>query len=183
MPITKTIGTNKDSEIVISGKYVSEHHVLLIEDGETNYIEDLESTYGTHINGKRTIKRTLLKPNDCVKIGMQLFHWKDYVGDQSNLEQNPFFLIDLVKPTGIINWSDYKFILLLSLGAIILIPIAVPVFLMYAVSAINRRNIVTSELIELTQHTNLLVWSTSILAGYVFLNLTQKAVREKMKKS
>lgn len=179
MPIKKTIGSNKNSEIVISGKYVSEKHALLIEDGEAIYIEDLSSTFGTHVNGKRITKRTRLEAKDRVKIGTQLFHWKNYLDQQGGVEPDPILPIDLIRPTGIVSWKVYKYILMIALGVAILIPIAVPAFLGYVEAAMNRRR--TTDLVNLIQYTDILWWLTSILTGYIFVNLTQKAIRGKMK--
>lgn len=179
--ITKTIGSHNTSEIEILGKYVSGHHAVLIEDGEKIFIEDLGSTFGTHVNGIQISKRTELKIQDRVKIGAQLFHWKDFVGEQQKLESNPIFLADLVMPTGIVNWRDYKFVLLLSLGVVILIPLVVPALLLFAQSVMNDRIFRSTEVIDLTQYTGLVLWFILIAIGYVFLNISQKAIRGYLK--
>jgi pSer/pThr/pTyr-binding forkhead associated (FHA) protein len=69
------IGRDQDNDIVIDDKVVSlEHAIVEIEDGPDKkdikkyYIKDLESTNGTHVNGKK-ISRQRLNNNDMIRVG------------------------------------------------------------------------------------------------------------------
>lgn len=172
----KTIGADSDSDIILAGKYISEKHAIIKEENGQIVIEDLNSTFGTHVNGKRISQPTKLKPKDRVKLGTLNFHWSDYLEDQEP-EKNPIYLKNLFSPFGYVNWQVFKVILLLSLGLIIVIPIAVPAFLAFLEDRLNSR---ADSAIELMQLTEPLIWIITALASYIFLNLTQKAIRNKI---
>lgn len=63
-----TLGRRPYNDIVIDNLAVSGEHALLQMAGADVFIEDLNSTNGTYINGK-AIKRQLLQHNDTVEIG------------------------------------------------------------------------------------------------------------------
>ena len=56
------------SDIVIDNLAVSGEHAVLLSVGEDVFIEDLNSTNGTYINGK-AIKKQLLSNGDVIEIG------------------------------------------------------------------------------------------------------------------
>lgn len=71
VPITKdktTLGRRPYNDIVIDNLAVSGEHSLLQMVGADLFIEDLNSTNGTYINGK-AVKRQLLAHNDTIEIG------------------------------------------------------------------------------------------------------------------
>jgi len=63
-----TIGRSVDNDVHISDHTVSSHHAKIFTYLNSSYIEDLHSSNGTFINGKRIEKHTL-KPGDVVTIG------------------------------------------------------------------------------------------------------------------
>lgn len=63
-----TLGRRPYNDIVIDNLAVSGEHAVLQMVGADVFIEDLNSTNGTYINGK-AIKRQLLAHNDTVEIG------------------------------------------------------------------------------------------------------------------
>ena len=65
---TTTLGRRPYNDIVIDNLTVSGEHALLHKVGQTVYIEDLNSTNGTYINGK-PIRKQQLSPLDTVEIG------------------------------------------------------------------------------------------------------------------
>ncbi len=65
---TTTLGRRPYNDIVIDNLTVSGEHALLQKVGQTVYIEDLNSTNGTYINGK-PIRKQQLSPLDAVEIG------------------------------------------------------------------------------------------------------------------
>ena len=65
---TTTLGRRPYNDIVIDNLTVSGEHALLHKVGQSVYIEDLNSTNGTYINGK-PIRKQQLSPLDAVEIG------------------------------------------------------------------------------------------------------------------
>ena len=63
-----TLGRRPYNDIVIDNLAVSGEHAVLQMVGNDVFIEDLNSTNGTYINGK-AIKKQLLADNDTVEIG------------------------------------------------------------------------------------------------------------------
>jgi hypothetical protein len=63
-----TLGRRPYNDIVIDNLAVSGEHAVLQMVGADVFIEDLNSTNGTYING-RAIKKQLLQHNDIVEIG------------------------------------------------------------------------------------------------------------------
>lgn len=63
-----TLGRRPYNDIVIDNLAVSGEHAVLQMVGNDVFIEDLNSTNGTYINGK-AIKKQLLNSNDVVEVG------------------------------------------------------------------------------------------------------------------
>ncbi len=63
-----TLGRAKDNKIKISEELVSKHHARIFTYFQASYIEDLESTNGTFVNGKR-VGTHILHPGDEVMLG------------------------------------------------------------------------------------------------------------------
>ena len=63
-----TLGRRPYNDIVIDNLAVSGEHAVLQMTGNDVFIEDLNSTNGTYINGK-AVKKQLLAHNDTVEIG------------------------------------------------------------------------------------------------------------------
>lgn len=65
---TSTVGRATDNSIVLDDAAVSSHHAKIVTIFHTSYIEDLDSTNGTMINGKPVQKRTL-HSGDVISLG------------------------------------------------------------------------------------------------------------------
>jgi hypothetical protein len=63
-----SLGRRHYNDIVIDSMAVSGEHAVLQMSGSEGYIEDLNSTNGTYVNGK-TVKKQLLQNEDIVEIG------------------------------------------------------------------------------------------------------------------
>jgi pSer/pThr/pTyr-binding forkhead associated (FHA) protein len=63
-----TLGRRPYNDIVIDNLAVSGEHAVLLMNGNEVYLEDLNSTNGTYINGK-AVKKQLLQNADTVEIG------------------------------------------------------------------------------------------------------------------
>lgn len=63
------LGRDITNTIAINDREVSRHHLRFTRSGDTYMIEDLGSTNGTFINGKRLSGSTLLKNGDMIGLG------------------------------------------------------------------------------------------------------------------
>ena len=63
-----TLGRRPYNDIVIDNLAVSGEHAVLLMTGNEVYLEDLNSTNGTYVNGK-AVKKQLLQNTDTVEIG------------------------------------------------------------------------------------------------------------------
>jgi pSer/pThr/pTyr-binding forkhead associated (FHA) protein len=62
-----TIGRSKTNDIVINDQTISSNHCVIKKDGSDYFIEDLDSTNGTFVNGEK-IKKVRIKNNQILKI-------------------------------------------------------------------------------------------------------------------
>lgn len=70
------IGRSDDTDLVLSSRDVSRHHALVHYDRKNYVIDDLNSTNGTIVNGKK-ISNHILKPGDEISIGDFLIIFDD----------------------------------------------------------------------------------------------------------
>jgi pSer/pThr/pTyr-binding forkhead associated (FHA) protein len=70
------IGRNPNTDITLLDEGISrEHALILYDEGEDRYtIEDLQSTNGTKVNGKR-VRSAELHPGDTLQIGSTEFEF------------------------------------------------------------------------------------------------------------
>lgn len=61
------LGRKPDNDIVLDNPAVSGHHCKMYESGGSWFVEDLNSTNGTFVNGKKVLKAGL-KPGDIVTL-------------------------------------------------------------------------------------------------------------------
>ena len=71
-----SLGRRPYNDIVIDNLAVSGEHAVLQMSGNEGYIEDLNSTNGTYVNGK-TVKKQLLHHDDIVEIGKYRIQYID----------------------------------------------------------------------------------------------------------
>lgn len=63
-----TIGRSPDNSLVLDEESVSDRHAEIIHSGNIYYIRDLNSQYGTRVNGK-PVKMTQLKDGELIEFG------------------------------------------------------------------------------------------------------------------
>ena len=63
------VGRAPGADIVIGASYVSARHARFSIMGANLFVEDLGSTNGTAVNGRRITEPTVLKNNDVVNVG------------------------------------------------------------------------------------------------------------------
>lgn len=74
-----TIGRYPDNDIRIDSPAVSGHHSLIINILNDSFLEDLNSTNGTYVNGK-LIKKHSLQDGDIITVGHHQLRFADEVG-------------------------------------------------------------------------------------------------------
>ena len=70
------IGRAKGSNIVIEDTYASQQHAKVFADNGHYYVEDLGSTNGTYVNGRKISYPLELRPGDRIKIGKTVFEFR-----------------------------------------------------------------------------------------------------------
>jgi predicted component of type VI protein secretion system len=82
-----TIGRLPDNDVRIDNPTVSGHHSLIINILNDSFLEDLNSTNGTYVNGK-LIKKHALQHGDVVTVGKHQLRYVD--SDQGDLQDDEF---------------------------------------------------------------------------------------------
>lgn len=73
-----TVGRSSRSNIVLkSDDYASGQHAQLTRHGGLLYVEDLGSTNGTFVNGRKTVGATPMRDGDTVRIGSTTFRYEE----------------------------------------------------------------------------------------------------------
>jgi pSer/pThr/pTyr-binding forkhead associated (FHA) protein len=83
-----SVGRRNDNLIQIKEPTVSGHHARIILEGGKHYIEDLGSTNGTFVNGKK-ITRAELKDSDKLRLGLVNAVFSAGVGAMQTLPKPP----------------------------------------------------------------------------------------------
>jgi pSer/pThr/pTyr-binding forkhead associated (FHA) protein len=92
-----TVGRLPDNDIRIDNAAVSGHHSLLINILNDSFLEDLNSTNGTYVNGK-LIKKHALQHGDVITVG---HHQLRYVDDQAQqAPEDEFEKTMVIQPSG-----------------------------------------------------------------------------------
>ena len=68
-----TIGRKDENSIVLSDQHVSGNHAKIIVRNDSLFIEDLNSTNGTYLNGNKISGKMKLTNKDEIKIGTAVF--------------------------------------------------------------------------------------------------------------
>lgn len=71
LPVTGPIvvGRSPGADIVIGDDFVSGRHMRVVPEGDTIVAEDLGSTNGTLLNGRKLVQPTRLAAGDAIDIG------------------------------------------------------------------------------------------------------------------
>lgn len=68
-----TIGRADDADIIIDDPFISSKHALIVKRGSKLVIQDLNSTNGSFLNGKKIRRPMKLRENDEVILGTKKF--------------------------------------------------------------------------------------------------------------
>ena len=91
-----TIGRLPDNDVRIDNPAVSGHHSLIINILNDSFLEDLNSTNGTYVNGK-LIKKHALQHGDVITIGHHQLRFSDHQVPEAEQDE---FEKTMVIPTG-----------------------------------------------------------------------------------
>lgn len=80
-----TIGRVPDNDIQIESMAVSAHHAKIVTVASDSFLEDLGSTNGTYVNGKK-IRKHALDNGDLITIGTHLLRYDVNQGESSSSE-------------------------------------------------------------------------------------------------
>jgi serine protease Do len=106
---TITIGKASHNQIVIQDSYVSKEHLRITQNEQGNYfLEDLNSTNGTFVNGKK-VTNAFLQSNDIVKIGDTVIPWQSYFTEKQVFTGN--LTTKILKKISIGRASDNDFVI------------------------------------------------------------------------
>ena len=70
------LGRTESNDIIVKDDRVSGQHAKLSFEESQFWIEDLDSTNGTYVNGERLTKKRSLKDEDLIKIGATILKFK-----------------------------------------------------------------------------------------------------------
>ncbi len=90
-----TIGRKPDNDIPIDNLAVSGKHALVISILDDSFLEDLGSTNGSYVNGKK-VKKHALKDGDVIAIGK---HELKYVNEFATTDDDEFEKTMIIKPS------------------------------------------------------------------------------------
>lgn len=93
-----TVGRLPDNDIRIDNPAVSGHHALIINILNDSFLEDLNSTNGTYVNG-RLIKKHALQHGDSVTVGHHQLNFIDNEHDE----------VDEVEKTLVLSREELRF--------------------------------------------------------------------------
>jgi type II secretory pathway predicted ATPase ExeA len=90
------IGRTPDNDLQIDSKYISRHHCQIITTPHASVIEDLNSTNGIYVRGKR-VRRIVLNDGDVIQIGQhEIMYFDERIGRSraGNEEEGDVPLLD-----------------------------------------------------------------------------------------
>ena len=70
------IGRTPENDLQIRSKFISRHHAQIMSDAEQSVVEDLNSTNGVFVKGKR-VKHHELKDGDIIQLGEHKLLYRD----------------------------------------------------------------------------------------------------------
>jgi hypothetical protein len=90
VPLNKervTIGRSPDNDVPLNDKAVSGHHAVVITILQDSFLEDLDSTNGTQVNGKQVAKHPLSN-GDVISIGRNTLKYQgETKGEEDDFEK------------------------------------------------------------------------------------------------
>jgi len=101
---TLTIGRKPNNDITVENLAVSGHHSRVITILQDSFLEDLNSTNGTYVNGK-LIQKHALQHGDIVKIGK---HELTYVNEETAMTDDDMEKTMIIRPSALSSTAQQK---------------------------------------------------------------------------
>lgn len=70
-----SIGRDPENNLQLDETYISKRHAIIIKKDDGFYVEDLNSSNGTNVNGIRIIEPTKLNDKDVIEIGLYSYQF------------------------------------------------------------------------------------------------------------
>jgi pSer/pThr/pTyr-binding forkhead associated (FHA) protein len=70
------IGRSEHNDLCIDSRFISRHHMLLVRNGATTFLMDLNSTNGTIVNSRR-VSNHVLRHDDIISVGHHRIKYRD----------------------------------------------------------------------------------------------------------
>jgi pSer/pThr/pTyr-binding forkhead associated (FHA) protein len=84
------IGRSKHNDIALPSKFVSQHHAMLVRNGDATILMDLNSTNGVFVNSKRVSNHFLIH-DDVISVGHHRIKFVDpYAVDRQSSDDDTF---------------------------------------------------------------------------------------------
>jgi pSer/pThr/pTyr-binding forkhead associated (FHA) protein len=104
---TTTIGRLPDNAVVIDSPAVSGHHACVFREGDHFVVEDLASTNGTFVNGKR-VTRHVLQHGDTMRLGKHTILFETADGEQFDPQEQAEPIMSTPGETIFMEADKYK---------------------------------------------------------------------------
>lgn len=104
---TLTVGRAADNDLKLDDSAVSSHHAKLVTFFNVTYIEDLNSTNGTLVNG-RPVKKYTLHTGDIVLLGKHQLRFEGARMDETANSDSTIIMSQSEKDDALANVSDMK---------------------------------------------------------------------------
>jgi pSer/pThr/pTyr-binding forkhead associated (FHA) protein len=97
---TATLGRAVECDVVIASKSISREHTRLCHEGRRWFVEDLNSTNGTYLNGERVVGKRDLRDGDSLKVGDIAFIFHD---PDTTTRENPVPDLEVDTTAGVVR--------------------------------------------------------------------------------
>jgi pSer/pThr/pTyr-binding forkhead associated (FHA) protein len=91
------IGRSEHNDLAIDSRFVSRHHMLLVRNGPSTFLMDLNSTNGTLVNSRR-VSNHVLMDDDVISLGPYRIKFSDpHATRRASLEGTAFAATAIMK--------------------------------------------------------------------------------------
>jgi DNA-binding response OmpR family regulator len=94
------LGRAVENEIVIVSKRASREHAHIRRDGRRTFLDDMDSTNGTFLNGERVLGSMQLRDGDQISIGEVVFTFHD---PDTTTRETPFPELEVNTEAGVVR--------------------------------------------------------------------------------
>lgn len=110
------IGRQTGVEIKLNGTNVSRRHARVLREGQSFFLEDLNSSNGTFLNGSKLADRASLKPRDEVRIGPYVLRFMPAVNEGPEVTIRARTVADTANPDLYKENASHKLRIILKLS-------------------------------------------------------------------